>query len=87
MSFDAPEKNLTFAAKHGLRYRLLSDTDRSLALAFRACTDARDAFPRRITYVIDPEGRIEAALETRSPEAQAAEILADLGDEPLPSAT
>jgi len=50
-----------------------------VGLAYGACDSASDAYPRRITYVIDPEGRIEQAIDTQDPAAQAAEILESLG--------
>jgi len=72
------EANRAFAEKRGFPFRLLCDTDRTLCLAYRACERADDAYARRITYVIGPDGRIEQALETKSPKAQAAELLETL---------
>jgi len=57
---------------------LLCDTDRSLGLAYKACEDASDGYPRRITYVISPTGEIERAIETSDPAGQAAEIISAL---------
>jgi peroxiredoxin len=51
-----------------------------MGLAYGACERSSDAYPRRITYVIGTDGRIERAIETADPGAQAAEILASLGD-------
>jgi peroxiredoxin len=61
-----------------LPFPLLSDTRREIALAYAACESARDEFPRRITYVIGADGRIEQAIETRSPGSQAGELADEL---------
>jgi peroxiredoxin len=37
-----------------------------------------DAFPRRYTYVIGADGRIEQAIDTRDPSGQAAALLPTL---------
>ena len=78
VSFDGVEANRAFAEKHGFPYRLLSDPSRAMGLAYRACERADDAYARRITYVLDPAGRIEQALETRDPATQADSLLASL---------
>lgn len=75
VSFDSPADNAAFAQKQGFEFRLLCDTERELGLAFRACESVEDQYPRRITYVIDAKGTIELALETKSPAAQADELL------------
>lgn len=46
-----------------------------MSLAFGACRSASDPVPRRVTYVVDSNGRVEAAIETRDPGEQAAELL------------
>ncbi len=78
VSFDPVEANRAFAEKHGFPYRLLSDPDRALGLAYRACAGAEAPFARRITYVIGPDGRVEEAIETKDPGGQADAILAQL---------
>ncbi len=79
VSFDPPEVNRAFAEAQGFPFRLLSDTDRRVALAYGAADSADDAFPRRRTYLIDAAGRIEHALDTRDPGAQASDLLRELG--------
>jgi len=53
--------NKAFAEKHRFGFPLLCDSDHSMAVAYGAAasTDARS--PRRVTYIIDAEGRIEYA--------------------------
>ena len=77
-SFDTVEENRAFAEKFDFPYPLLSDTDRALGLAYRACEDASDGYARRITYVINPEGKIEQAIETSDPAGQAAALISTL---------
>ncbi len=76
ISFDDPARNRAFAEKHGFPFRLLSDSKRDVALAYGAARSRRDRFPARYTYVIGPDGRIVSAIDTKSPGAQAAELLA-----------
>ncbi len=79
VSFDTREENAAFAAKFDFPYPLLCDTERSLGLAFEAC-DAPDAqYAARLTYVVGPDGRIEHAIDTADPGAQASELVAALG--------
>lgn len=72
------EDNREFATEQRFPFPLLCDTERKLGLAYRACDTARDAFPRRITYVISPAGTIERAIETKDPGHQATELLREL---------
>jgi peroxiredoxin len=46
-----------------------------VALAYGAADSARDAYPRRLTFVIGPDGAIERAIDTTDPGGQAAELL------------
>lgn len=74
-SFDSVPDQASFAAKFSFPFRLLADTDKSLALAYKAASSGSDAWPRRITYLIGPDGRIEQAIETKDPAGQAAAVL------------
>ncbi len=77
-SFDTVEENRAFVEKYDFPYSILCDTDRKLGLAYKACADATDGYPRRITYVISAEGQIEQAIETSDPAAQASDLLESL---------
>ncbi len=77
-SFDTVEENRAFVEKYEFPYAILCDTDRSLGLSYRACAEASDGYPRRITYVINTEGKIEQAIETSDPAKQASELLEGL---------
>lgn len=76
MSFDTVEDNAAFAQKFGFPFRLLCDTARQLGLAYGACDTATDRTARRISYVIDPDGRIEHAFPKVDPKKHPAEVLA-----------
>ena len=75
ISFDTVEKNRAFAEKFDLPFRLLCDTDRAVGLAYGACEKASDGYPRRHTYLIGKDGKVEQAIDTKDPGAQAAQIL------------
>ncbi len=56
-SFDNVEAQKNFADEQGFPYRLLADTDKVMGAAYLA--DQPDkGYPRRISYLIDPEGTI-----------------------------
>ena len=78
VSFDSVEANARFAAQQSFSYPLLSDTDRSIALAFGAAESTSDAYPHRFTYVIGTDGKLEQVIHTKDPGGQAAELLAKL---------
>jgi peroxiredoxin len=61
ISFDQVDDQKAFADEQEFGYRLLSDPDRTAGAAYDAIRppDAKfPDFPRRITYLIDPEGII-----------------------------
>lgn len=75
-SFDDAAANKKFADEQGYTYPLLCDTDRKLGLAYKACDSASDSWPRRVTYVIGKDGKIEQAIHTQDVAGQAAALLA-----------
>ena len=75
MSFDSVEKNKAFAEKYDFPFPLLSDPERRMGLAYGAAEQPDDQYARRYTYVIGPDGRIERAIDTKDPGAQAGALL------------
>ena len=75
VSFDTPAENKAFAEKFGYTFRLLSDPDRKVGLAYQAADDAQARYAKRFTYVIGPDGRIEQAIDTKDPAGQAQDLL------------
>jgi len=74
-SFDTAEDNKAFAAKYGYPFPLLCDTDRSVGMAYGACTSRRAGFADRISFVIDEIGTIRAALPEVNPSTHTADVL------------
>jgi peroxiredoxin/dienelactone hydrolase len=58
VSFDAPEDNAAFRRKHDLPFPLLSDADRTMAIAYGAAENAEAKVARRIAVLIDGEGKV-----------------------------
>jgi thioredoxin-dependent peroxiredoxin len=78
VSFDTVEENKAFAEKFGFTFPLLCDTEREIGLAYGAC-DAKDAgYAKRISYVIDEEGRIAQAHEQVNAREHPEELLATI---------
>jgi len=80
-SFDTVEENRAFAADQGFPFRLLADVDRSVGRAYdvvRPAGDQYEAFARRFSFLIDPEGRIARIYEVADVKGHADEVLADL---------
>jgi peroxiredoxin Q/BCP len=75
ISFDPPEANKKFAEKFKFPFRLLSDTDRKVGLAYGAADDPSARTAKRLTFVVGPDGKIEQAIETKDPAGQADALL------------
>jgi thioredoxin-dependent peroxiredoxin len=78
ISFDTPEENATFAAKQSFPFPLLTDVDRAAAIAFGAASDATAAYPKRVTAVIDPQGRLERIIDKVDARAHPKDLLESL---------
>ena len=81
VSFNTPEENAAFARKHGFNFALLSDSDRSAAIAYGACEDRKARYADRVSFLIDENGMIERVYSNVDPRDHAARILAELIDE------
>jgi peroxiredoxin Q/BCP len=80
-SFDTQEENRTFADAESFGFRLLSDVDRSAGRAYQAARPDDDplaSLPKRLSYLIDPEGVIRRAYHVTDTAGHAAQVLADL---------
>ncbi len=78
MSFDNVADNAAFAQKFDFPFSLLCDTQRSLGLAYGACEDAKAGYAKRISYLIDENGKIERVYASVSARSHPTEVLADL---------
>jgi peroxiredoxin Q/BCP len=78
VSFDSVAENAAFAQKYSFPFPLLCDTDRKIGLAYGACDDPKAGYAKRISYLIDENGKILKAYDNVSPRSHPAEVLADL---------
>jgi thioredoxin-dependent peroxiredoxin len=82
ISFDSPEDNRAFAEKFGFPYRMLSDVDRAVGERYetkRHPGEKNPQWPKRRTYLIDPQGLIRKAYRVTDVATHPDEVLADLG--------
>ncbi|EMA41712.1 alkyl hydroperoxide reductase [Halobiforma nitratireducens JCM 10879] len=89
---DDPVSDLeTFATDHGLTFDLLSDEHGEVATLYESYGEKQlfgNTFDGvfRNTYVVGPDGRIEAVYENVSPDGHAADVLAALESADVASA-
>ena len=76
VSYDTPKSNASFAAKNNLPFRLLSDSDRSLARAVGAGR-ALLPLPKRVSYLVGEDGRVMKFYPKVNPKTHASHVLAD----------
>ena len=80
VSFDSQAKNRAFREKNAFPFDLLCDEDRSVSMSYGAAKKPRQWFARRISYLIDPEGRIARVYEKVRPGKHPDEVLATLDE-------
>ena len=73
VSLDSPESHRRFREKHGLNFPLLTDEGGEAAQALGVLSDRGVA--NRVTFLLDPAGRVAKAYPDVSPETHADEIL------------
>jgi peroxiredoxin Q/BCP len=79
ISNDAPAANRMFKDKFGFPFDLLSDTGNQVAVAYGAAEDTSAKSHKRISYVIDPAGRIQKVYETVKAAEHPEQVQQDLG--------
>jgi len=79
ITFDAPEANKRFSRRWGFPFDLLSDPKRQVGMAYGACRSAKAPAPKRITYLIDDQGRIAGRWSRLNPRQHARAVLEHLG--------
>jgi peroxiredoxin Q/BCP len=80
ISFDPPKANLAFAEKYGFPFTLISDVDGTAGEAYdvkRAPGEKYADSARRVTYLIDPEGRIAKVYEVTNIPSHPDQVLED----------
>ena len=78
VSFDTPEDNAAFAARHQFGFPLLSDSDHAVAIAYGACSGPDARYPDRVSFLINEHGMIEKVYDQVDPRDHPARVLADL---------
>ena len=73
-----PEVNRAFRDKFDFPFRLLSDTDRTLAAGVGAADSLQQPVARRISYLIGPDGKVLRVYGAVNPATHADEVLRDL---------
>ena len=80
VSCDSPADNRAFRDKFGFPFDLLCDEDRSASMRYGAAGSADQQYPARISYLIDPEGRIARVYGAVKPADHPDEVLAALDE-------
>ncbi|MDP7654188.1 MAG: peroxiredoxin [Candidatus Marinimicrobia bacterium] len=76
ISYDSPKSHRRFKSKYDIPFTLLSDSDKTVAKSYGA---AGLIFPKRVTFIIDEEGKISKVYEKVSVTTHSREILDFLG--------
>ena len=78
VSFDEPKANAEFVELQGFPFRLLSDTDRRLAVAVGAAESPSQPVASRISYLVGPDGKVLKTYPNVDPEKHPTQVLSDL---------
>ena len=78
VTFSTPEDLKSWAGENSLTTDLLSDGDRTVALAWGAAETADQERPTRLSVLIGPDGAVRKVYEKPDPGTHPAEVLADL---------
>jgi peroxiredoxin Q/BCP len=76
VSLDSPESHREFRAKYNLNFPLLTDEGGRASEALGVLRENRRS-ANRVTFLLDPAGRISRVYPEVSPETHADEILQD----------
>ena len=77
-SFDTPTENLAFREKFDFPYDLICDEDHNMGMAYGAAESSDAPHPARLSYLIDPDGRVAKVYANVDPASHPDEVLADL---------
>ena len=78
VSFDEPKANAEFVRQEQFPFRLLSDSDRNLAIAVGAADAPDQPVARRISYLVGPDGKVMKAYATVNTASHASDVLSDV---------
>jgi peroxiredoxin Q/BCP len=80
-SFDTPAENKAFAEAQGFPYRLLSDVDHAVGRVYGAEKGPDEKFPdfpKRVTFLIDPDGVVRRVYQVTDTATHPEQVLADI---------
>ena len=79
-SFDDTDANRAFREKFDFPFRLLSDWDEQVGVAYEVRDPGTEKvkFAKRLAYLIDPDGIIRTSYEVADVNTFAGDVLADL---------
>jgi peroxiredoxin Q/BCP len=78
ISFDSVDDNRKFAEKFSFPYPLLCDPERKVGIAYGAADTPDAGYAKRISYVIDEQGKILLAYPKVNPKEHLDTVLRDL---------
>lgn len=78
VSFDEPAANAAFVAKESFPFKLLSDTDRTLALTVGAADSRDQPTAHRVSYLVGPDGKVLEVYASVTPSSHAKDVLGGL---------
>lgn len=81
-SFDATDANRAFRDKFDFPFRLLSDWDEQVGVAYEVRDPGTEKvkFAKRLAYLIDPDGVVRKSYEVADVNGFAGQVLADLDE-------
>ncbi len=82
VSFDTPKENAEFVAKEKFPFRLLSDSDRDLAVKVGAADTKDQPVAKRISYLIGPDGKVKVSYANVVPQTHATDVLSSMSTDP-----
>jgi peroxiredoxin Q/BCP len=78
ISFDGVDANRKFAEKYHFNFPLLCDTDKKIGLAYGAADNPSADAPRRVSYLIGRDGKIEHVWPKVSAGKHPGDVLTEL---------
>ena len=75
-SADKLDLNQQFTDKNNYTYPLLSDADKKLITALGI--GAKGGYPSRVTFIVNPEGKIAKVYDKVAPKGHAEQVLKDV---------
>ena len=78
VTFSASEDLKAWGGDVGYGGDLLSDSERSLAMAYGAAESPHQERPSRVSVLVGPDGKVAKTYEVSDAEAHPGDVLADL---------